>query len=169
MKIRTYLYPVFAAALFLFAGTDKAGLTKGFRRGYIAPVIKLLEDDGVKLSSGSGRFTLLHFWAAYDAYSRMQNVRLWNKLNLESLPNVNMVSVSMDELSSVFVETVKADRLEATKQLHENNGERSEAYKKYGLKKGLRNFLIDGKGVVIAEDINFEQLSAIINKKQSSE
>ncbi|MDR3250546.1 MAG: hypothetical protein LBT42_02620 [Tannerella sp.] len=165
MKIRTYLYPVFAAALFLFAGTDKAGLTTGFRQGYIAPAIKLLEDDGIKFANSSGRYTLLHFWAAYDANSRMQNVRLWNKL----LPNIDMVSVSMDELPSVFVGTVKADRLEATKQLHENNGERSEAYKKYGLKKGLRNFLIDDKGVVVAEDVNFEQLSAILKRKQSLE
>lgn len=168
MKIRTCVLSVFALTLFLSAGTDKAGLTEGFRPGDIAPGIKSLgADTNITFSNSSGRYTLLHFWAAYDATSRMRNVQLWNKLNQDDLSQVNMISVSLDERESVFTETIKADKLEMTNQVHEGLGERSEAYKKYGLKRGIRNFLIDDQGVIVATDITPDKLSEWINKQKS--
>ena len=164
MKIRTYVLFVFALIFFLYAGTDKAGLTEGYRPGDIAPGIKSPGIDAdITFSNSSGRYTLLHFWAAYDADSRMLNVQLWNKLNQNDLSGINMISVSLDEPESIFTETVKADGLYATNQLHEMLGERSEVYKKYGLKKGLRNFLIDDKGVIVATNVTPEKLSKLIN------
>jgi hypothetical protein len=70
----------------------------------------------------------------------------------------------MDKLSSVFTVTLKADKLKETNQLHEALGEYSEAYRKYDLKKGLWNFLIDDKGVIIATDITPDRLSEIMSK-----
>lgn len=168
MKIRTYVLSVFALMLFVFAGTDKAGLTEGFRPGDIAPGIKSLGADAdITFSNGSGRYTLLHFWAAYDATSRMRNVQLWNKLNQDDLSQVKMISVSLDEPESVFIETVKADKLEMTNQVHERLGKYSEAYEKYGLKRGLRNFLIDDKGVIVATNVTPDNLSKFMNKQKS--
>lgn len=168
MKIRTYVLSVFALVLFLSAGTDKAGLTEGFRPGDMAPGIKSLGADGdITFSNSSGRYTLLHFWAAYDATSRMRNVQLWNQLNQDDLSRINMVSVSLDEPESVFTETVKVDRLEMTNQVHERLGERSETYKKYGLKKGLRNFLIDDQGVIVATNVTPDTLSEWMEKLKS--
>ena len=167
MKIRTYVLSVFALTFFLLAGTNKAGLTEGFRPGDIASGIKSSGTDvDIKFSNGSGSYTLLHFWAAYDAGSRMLNVQLWNKLNQDDLLYVKMISVSLDESESIFTETVKADRLEMTNQVHEMLGEHSEVYKKYRLKKGLRNFLIDDKGVIVATNITPEKLSEFMNKQK---
>ncbi len=167
MKIKAFVLSVVAVVFFLSAGTDKASLTEGYRPGELAPRIETLGTPGdMVFSNDSGRYTLLHFWAAYDAHSRMQNVQLWNKLNQGDLL-ISMISVSMDEPKSVFVETVKTDKLEQTKQLHEWRGERSEVYKKYGLKNGLRNFLIDDKGVIVATNVTSGDLSKIINKKSS--
>ena len=59
----------------------------------------------------SGRYTLLNFWAAYDAESRVRNVQLWNEVNKLSSDKIAMYSVSLDEKESIFTETVKADRL----------------------------------------------------------
>ncbi|MDR0742835.1 MAG: hypothetical protein LBF05_00540, partial [Tannerella sp.] len=135
MKIRTYVLSVAAGAFFLSAGTDKARLTEGNRPGNLAPGIKSLGTGAeITFPDNSGTYTLLHFWAAYDAVSRMRNVQLWNKLNHGDLSSrIKMVSVSMDKLSSVFTVTLKADKLEETNQLHEALGEHSEAYRKYGL------------------------------------
>ncbi len=168
MKIRTYVLSVAVLMIFLSAGTDKAGLTKGIRLGDIAPGIKSLGTDAdITFSNGSGCYTLLHFWAAYDATSRMRNVQLWNKLGQGDLSQVKMISVSLDEPESVFSETVKADKLEMTNQVHEGHRKNSEVYKKYGLKKRLGNFLIDDKGVIIAKNVTPEMLSEIMNKQKS--
>ena len=167
MKIRTYVLSVFVMAFFLFAGTDKAGLTGGYRPGDIAPGIESPGTDAdIEFSNGSGCYTLLHFWAAYDAGSRLLNVQLWNRLAKDDLSQVKMISVSLDELESIFAETVKVDRLEMTNQVHEMLGERSEVYKKYGLKKGLRNFLIDDKGIIVATNLTPEKLSEFMNKQK---
>lgn len=168
MKIRTCVLSAFALTLFLSAGTDKAGLTEGFRPGDIAPRIKSLGTDAdITFSNSSERYTLLHFWAAYDAVSRMRNVQLWNQLNQDDLSQVRMISVSMDERESVFTETVKTDKLEMTNQLHEKLGERSEAYRKYGLKRGLRNFLVDDKGVIVATNVTPDTLSEWMSKQNN--
>jgi len=168
MKIRTYVLSVAAIMLFLSAGTDKVSLTEGFRPGDIAPGIKSLgTDTDISFSNDSGSYTLLQFWAAYDAKSRMQNVQLWNKLKQDGLLQVKMISVSMDEPQSVFVETVKADKLDMTTQFNEKLGRHSEVYKTYGLKKGLRNFLIDDKGIIVATDVVPDKLSEIMSKRKS--
>jgi len=113
------------------------------------------------MTDNKEHYTLLHFWAAYDANSRMQNVLLWNRLNNRNLKNLNIISVSLDELSSVFRETVKADRLESTNQLHEKLGEKSDIFKKYGLKRGLRNFLINNKGIIVAVNVTPDEVETI--------
>ncbi|MDR1098020.1 MAG: thioredoxin family protein [Tannerella sp.] len=167
MKIRTCVLSVAAGAFFLSAGTDRAGLTEGCRPGNLASGIKLPGTDAeITFPDSSARYTLLHFWAAYDAESRMRNVQLWNVLRREGRSQVKMVSVSVDRLTSVFAGTVKADRLEGTNQVHEALGEDSEVYKKYGLKKGLRNFLIDGNGVIIATDVTPDRLSGMTGKRE---
>jgi len=165
MKIRTYVLSVLALMLFFNAGTDKAGLIEGNRPGDIAPGIESLKTDvDIKFSTGSCSYTLLHFWAAYDAGSRMLNVQLWNRLNQYDLSGINMISVSLDEPESIFTETVKTDGLEMTNQVHEMLGKHSEVYKKYGLKKGFRNFLIDDQGVIVATNVTPENLSKLINR-----
>jgi hypothetical protein len=171
MKIRTYVLFV-AAGTFLFsAGTDNADLTEGYRPGNLAPEIKSLGNDAdITFLNHSGRYTLLHFWAAYDAESRVRNIRLWHQLNHDNLSSqVQMVSISMDPFASVFTRTVKIDKLEATCQLHEALGERSETYRKYRLEKGLRNFLIDDRGVIIATDLTPDKLSEVMRKRKNKQ
>ena len=128
MKIRTYVLSVTAGIFFLSAGTDKASLTEGCRPGNLAPGIKSLGTDAdITFPNNSGNYTLLHFWAAYDAESRMKNVQLWNKLNHDDMSSqVKMVSVSMVKMVSVFTETVKADILEETIKVHEEFGARAD-------------------------------------------
>ena len=72
-----------------------------------------------------------------------------------------MYSISLDEKTSVFEETVKMDKLEGTAQLHERQGNQSEVFKKYKLDKGLKNFLVNDEGVIIAANITPERLEEL--------
>lgn len=169
MKIRTYVLSGLAVLFLWMAGTDKAGLTEGYRPGDLAPGIESLGTDReITFPNRSGRYTLLHFWAAYDAPSRMQNVQLWNQFNACPDPvdsaRIQLISVSVDEPESVFWGTLQTDKLENTCQVHAKRGEHSDVYKKYGLKKGLRNFLIDDKGVIVAINLTPDELTEWMNK-----
>ncbi|MDR1724036.1 MAG: thioredoxin family protein [Tannerella sp.] len=165
MKIMAYALTVAVVMVFLSSGTGGASLREGNHPGDIAPRIELAKNDaGLSFPYGSGRYTLVLFWASYDAKSRMKNVRLWHRLKKGDLPEVEMVSVSMDKYKSVFEETIKADGLTATNQLYDGRGELSTSYRKYGLKKGFKNFLIDEKGVIVATDVTPEKIGEIINK-----
>ena len=58
----------------------------------------------------------------------------------------------------------KADKLEGTKQFHEELGRKSELFGKYNLQKGFCNFLIDDKGVIIAANVAPEDLTKVLKK-----
>lgn len=73
-----------------------------------------------------------------------------------------MYSVSFDERESIFTETVKTDGLSGTKQIYEGLGEQSELYRKFGLRKGLKSYLIDANGVIVAENVTPDKLIEIL-------
>ena len=104
---------------------------------------------------------MINFWAAYDAESRARNIRLWNEVNKWNATsgNLAMYSISLDEKTSVFEATVATDKLNGTNQLHEKEGRQSDVFRKYKLEKGLRNFLIDENGVIIAANVTPEKLT----------
>ena len=139
--------------------------TVGINPGDFAPRIESLgTESNFSFQNHSGRYTLLNFWATYDAESRARNVQLWNEVNKLSSDKIAMYSISLDEKESIFTETVKADKLEGTKQFHEELGRKSELFGKYNLQKGFCNFLIDDKGVIIATNVAPEDLTKVLKK-----
>lgn len=164
MKVRAYVLLVSVALLAMSSGTKDAKPTEGLNPGDFAPRIESLGSDGESVSfrNHSGRYTLLNFWAAYDAESRASNVRLANEVNKLGPDRVTMYGVSFDTNQSVFEETVKADHLEGTVQRFEAMGQQSALYKKFALKKGFRNFLIDDKGVIIAANVTPRKLAEVL-------
>ena len=165
MKVRAYVLFVAVALLAVSAGTKNAKPTVGINPGDLAPRIESLGNESdFSFQNHSGRYTLLNFWAAYDAESRVRNVQLWNEVNKLSSDKIAMYSVSLDEKESIFTETVKADRLSGTKQFHEGLGKKSALYGKFNLQKGLKNFLIDDKGVIIAANVTPDKLTDILNR-----
>ena len=163
MKFKACVLSGLVVLLFLSAGTEKVSLTEGYRPGDLAPGIKSAEDGHLIEFSNSDCYTLVNFWAAYDATSRVRNMQLWNKMNELDSTLITFYSVSMDESQSVFEETLKVDKLATGNQLCDKKGRKSPVYKKYGLKNGFRNFLIDKKGVIIAIDITPDELVEKVN------
>ena len=165
MKVRAYVLIASVALLGMSAGSKKAKLTEGVNPGDLAPRIEFLGNDAkASFHNQLGRYTLLNFWAAYDAESRARNVQLWNEVNKLSSDKIAMYSISLDEKESIFTETVKADKLEGTKQFHEELGRKSELFGKYNLQKGFCNSLIDDKGVIIATNVAPEDLTKVLKK-----
>lgn len=165
MKVRAYVLIASVAFLGMSAGTKTARLTEGANPGDLAPRIEFLGNGGnASFQNQSGRYTLLNFWAAYDAESRARNVQLANEVNKFGPDKIAMCSISMDERESIFTETVKIDKLDLSTQFHEGLGKESELFKKYDLKKGLRNFLINDKGVIIAANVTPGKLTEILKE-----
>ena len=165
MKVRAYVLFVAVALLAVSAGTKNAKPTVGINPGDFAPRIESLgTENNFSLQNHSEHYTLLNFWATYDAESRARNVQLWNEVNKLSSDKIAMYSISLDEKESIFTETVKADKLEGTKQFHEELGRKSELFGKYNLQKGFCNFLIDDKGVIIAANVAPEDLTKVLKK-----
>ena len=160
MKVRAYVLIVSVALLGMSAGSKKAQLTEGVNPGDLAPSIEFLENGGesIRFQNPTGRYTLVNFWAAYDAESRMRNVLLANKVAAMGSDKIRLCAISLDERESVFAETIKIDQLDHASQYYMDATVASEVSKKYHLNKGLRNFLIDDQGVIVATNVEADQL-----------
>ena len=164
MKIKASILSGVVATLFLSVGTERAGISEGFQIGDYAPAIILPEFGGraIDFREHAGQYTLVNFWAAYDAESRIRNIQLRNSVKELDSSLLAVHSISMDERKSVFEGTLKADGLERTNQWNDQQGKASALYKMYGLEKGLRNFLIDDKGVIIGVDLSPREVIRIV-------
>lgn len=166
MNVKAFVLAASAALLGIAAGPKEAKLTEGMNPGDLAPRIEIQGNDAAKIhfQNPQGTYTLLNFWAAYDAESRIRNILLWNKVNKLGAGKVAFRSVSFDTKESIFIETVRADRLDASTQLWDSRGVESDYYREYGLDKGFKNFLIDSKGVIVAANLTPDRLAEMLKK-----
>ena len=166
MKYVKWIFVVLLiSSLTSFVEKDKP--TGGLNVGDIAPdfrIESMSAEQPAELSDLKGKYVLLSFWASYDAQSRMQNASLSNALRSTSRNNnVEMVSVSFDEYSSIFKETIRKDQIVTPTCFVETKGESSGLFKKYRLSRGFTNYLLDDNGVIIAKNISAAELSSYLN------
>jgi hypothetical protein len=155
-----YLKPLFfvsAALIMMGSGTKEVKLTEGTKPGSLAPEIQL---QGCSLRCNE--YVLLQFWAAYDPGSRVKNILMHNEATRLGLSNLKLVSISFDKSKSVFEETIKADHLITGTQVNDDSGEKSKTFKTYRLDKGFGNVLIDPHGVIVAKNIEADELKTIL-------
>lgn len=164
MRVKAYVL-LALAFLGLAAGSKRSKSVEGINPGDKAPRIEFLGNrNEFAFPNSSGRYVLVNFWAAYDAESRADNVRMANAISKMDSSKIVLCSISLDKKESIFSETVKIDHLDKTYQFHENQGENSEVFKKYRLDRGFRNFLINSEGTIIACDITPQRLNEILNQ-----
>ncbi|GHT34124.1 hypothetical protein AGMMS49574_21040 [Bacteroidia bacterium] len=165
MKVKTYVL-VGAAVLLNMSAASKDVRSEGLSPGDLAPRIESLGNErNFNFQNHSNRYTLLNFWAAYDAESRVRNIRLVNEVERLGVDRIAMCSISMDESHSIFSETVRIDNLSQTTQFHAEAGKSSKLYRQYNLKKGFNNFLIDEAGVIVAKNVTPEDLKQMMSKE----
>ncbi|MDR1936893.1 MAG: thioredoxin family protein [Tannerellaceae bacterium] len=161
MKGKTYVL-VGATVLLYMSAASKDVSSEGLSPGDLAPRIESLGNESMfNFRSHQNRYTLLNFWATYDAESRARNIRLSNEVRKSSSGKFALCSISLDESQSVFAETIRMDRLDQTTQYHEAEGKNSKLYRTYNLKKGFSNFLINEKGIIVAKNISPEELAKV--------
>lgn len=165
MRVRTYVLIASVAMVIMSSGSKNAKPTEGLNPGDLAPGIESLgNENNFSFQNHSGQYTLLNFWAAYDAESRAGNVRLMNEIYKTGSEKLVVRSISLDEKKSIFTETVKSDKLDETTQFLEEQGRKSVLFKEYQLDKGFKNYLIDDKGMIIAKDLTPEKLTEVLNR-----
>ncbi|MDR0680929.1 MAG: thioredoxin family protein [Dysgonamonadaceae bacterium] len=135
--------------LYIGAGTKEIKLTEGIQPGNLAPEIHL-QDVEIKENS----YVLVQFWAAYHPQSRLENTMMHNVISQSKTENLQLISISLDENKAVFQGVIKTDRLDETTQFNEPAGKNSELFKRYRLKKGLNNWLIDSNGIIVTKNVS---------------
>lgn len=159
MKFSVPALLVLLALITMSVSTKNVSAVKGVNPGDQAPLFETVEKgSSVTFKNETGHYTLLSFWAAYDAASRFRNVKACNELKSFGSTKLSIVSISFDKSEAVFTGTIKEDGLDAVAVFQEKEGIKSEVYRKYKLKKGLRNFLIDDEGIIVAVNVNSTDL-----------
>ncbi|MDR2232075.1 MAG: peroxiredoxin family protein, partial [Tannerella sp.] len=167
MKNKSFIITVLVVFILVFLSTAsvRTNHSEGYKPGKIAPKIEIAADNQtIDFTAQPHHYTLVNFWAAYDAVSRVLNIQLWHEIKELDSTRITLYSISMDEIASVFSETVKIDKLENTNQLHDSQGLKSPLFAQYGLKRGFNNFLIDDRGVIVATNVKPKQLAEMVSK-----
>lgn len=139
--------------------TSKNSLYKP-ETGCFAPEIILSDTDGVLVNFQENEFTLLQFWASYDAHSRINNQK-FNHLTKQH-QDIAFISIAVESHPSVFDATLKADGLNAENHYCEST--ESKLSDLYQLEKnGFGNFLVNKQGVIIARNISAESLKWLLS------
>lgn len=118
--------------------------------------------QALNLHDSAKGFTLLSFWASYDAVSRQKNAALAHFVT-ENSSKMRIVSVSFDRYVSVFRAAVHQDGLPEKDCFVETDGPDSEVFKTFGLKHGLCNYLLDSRGVIVAKNVTASELASFLN------
>ena len=139
--------------------------------GNQVPSLVLGESDSiVSLESLKGKWVILSFWSAADAFSRMsQNeVSRFSKSlqDVDSAERIEFVSVNLDRSKRLMQEIVKLDNLDSDSQFHISDpSEEIELRNAFRMNEGLRTFIINPEGVLVEADPTYESLRAIVRRQ----
>jgi len=163
MRVKAYVLVAMVVFLNMSFGEKNAKPTEGVNPGDIVPRIKSLGNENYSdFQNRSGQYTFLNFWAAFDAESRLRNVRLMNEISQLNPEGIIVRSFSLDEKKSIFIETIKIDGLDTKTQGYVEGGTDSEFYKKYCPDNKFCNYLINEEGLIIESNVTPERLKEIM-------
>lgn len=115
---------------------------------------------GLLPTPSSGRYTLVHFWASYDAKSRAEHVRLSEYFGQTVSDKIAYRAISIDPDRAVYEATLKLDQLDPQGQYCASDM-RQQVLSQYRLTRGLHSYLVDDSGVVVQVDPSLQDLERI--------
>lgn len=111
----------------------------------------------IKLSQIKGKYILLDFWASWCGPCREENPQLAKTYAKFKAKGFGVLGVSLDEDKNQWLQAVKKDQL-ALENVSDLRGDKNRGALMYGIDAIPSNFLIDGNGVIIDQNLRGKKL-----------